>query len=586
LFTGNNIQVTLGDYLNFISYIILFFIVLNFIKTEKEFNVVIKIFFVTSFLIAFYTLVQYYGFDPYYGYLGQLTSTIGQKNWISNYLAMIFPIAFSFFLLEKNKNNKTAYFILLVILYIALLICQSRGIWISIGITFIFAIFVITKYKLWILCKENKKWLFALLIIFIIITVIYSTENLINKSQLTVTERALSTFDVIQDPSINARFHIWRITFEMIKDSPVLGLGIGTYKYHYLNYQADYLQNHPQDIRFIGKAAEAHNEYLQLAAEIGIVGLGAFSVIIFLFYFSIYQYFERNKINENILVIIGLLMGITCFLIHCLFTFPFHVPVLGATFFILLALSIVHIHLTEENKKDYYKQNLITIKFNLNPILKYFSITLMILLVIFGAWKLAFKPYFAETYYLKGSKYFANQENLAALEYFEKAALFDSTNGRVLHALGSTYYQVGLQKEAQKTLDKVKTIYNDRNTYRNLGLSFMESGDIFEAEKELKHAIYLDPKFYQAYNDLASLYIYQNEYEKAIETWKKAVDLNLEFKEKHIFLYYIGLAYQRMDDRENAYNYFLKALKEAPDDSTILSDIEQELLRIFLSTNN
>ncbi len=586
LFIGNNIAVSLTDYLHFISYTIIFFVALNFVKSEKEFNALIKIFFITSFFISLYTLIQYYGLDPYYGHLGKLTSTIGQKNWISNYLAMIFPIGFSYFLLENKKNIKYIYLTLLAVLYTTLLICQSRGIWISITLTLIFAFIIIFRYKLGNIFRKNKKWLITLFIVFLIITVIYSTENPLNKSRLTVTERALTTFEVTRDPSINTRFLIWGTTIEMFKDNPIFGLGIGTFKYHYLDYQAEYLVNHSDYIKNSGKAAEAHNEYLQMAAEIGIVGLAVFLVIIFLFYFTIYQYFESNTKKENIVVIFGLLMGITCFLIHCLFTFPFHVPVLGATFFILLALSIVHIHLTEENKKDYYKQNLITIKFNLNPILKYFSITLMILLVIFGAWKLAFKPYFAETYYLKGSKYFANQENLAALEYFEKAALFDSTNGRVLHALGSTYYQVGLQKEAQKTLDKVKTIYNDRNTYRNLGLSFMESGDIFEAEKELKHAIYLDPKFYQAYNDLASLYIYQNEYEKAIETWKKAVDLNLEFKEKHIFLYYIGLAYQRMDDRENAYNYFLKALKEAPDDSTILSDIEQELLRIFLSTNN
>ena len=34
-----------------------------------------------------------------------------------------------------------------------------------------------------------------------------------------------------------------------------------------------------------------------------------------------------------------------------------------------------------------------------------------------------------------------------------------------------------------------------------------------------------------------------------------------------------------------AYNYFLEALKEAPDDSPIMEDIEQELLKIYQSTN-
>jgi len=165
------------------------------------------------------------------------------------------------------------------------------------------------------------------------------------------------------------------------------------------------------------------------------------------------------------------------------------------------------------------------------------------------------------------------------------AAMLDPTNGRILHAFGSAYYQLDMQEEAQQILKKAKKIYNDRNTYRNLGLSYNQSGYLQKAEEEYKHAIYLDPEFWQAYNDLASLYIYQNEYEKAIETWKKAIDLDLKFKEKHIFLYYIGMAYQRMNDPETAYEYFQKALKEAPDESPIMKDIEKELLKISQNKN-
>jgi len=221
IFLGNNIAVSLGDYLNFISYIILFFITLNFIKSEKEFNSLVKIFFITSFLVAIYTIIQYYGLDPYYGYLGKLTSTIGQKNWISNYLAMIFPIGFSYFLLEDNKKLKLYSFMFLSILYTTLLICQSRGIWISIVITLIFAFIIIYKYKLGSIFKNNKKWLISLLIVFLVITVIYSTENPLNKSRLTVAERALSTFEVAADPSINTRFLMWKVSFEMLKDKPI-----------------------------------------------------------------------------------------------------------------------------------------------------------------------------------------------------------------------------------------------------------------------------------------------------------------------------------------------------------------------------
>lgn len=106
LMISNAIGVSFEDYIIFISYILLYFIIINVINKKKEFNSFIKIFFITSFLVSIYALIQYYGLDPYFYELSQITSTIGQKNWISNYLALIFPIAFTFFLLEKLKKIK------------------------------------------------------------------------------------------------------------------------------------------------------------------------------------------------------------------------------------------------------------------------------------------------------------------------------------------------------------------------------------------------------------------------------------------------------------------------------------------------
>jgi len=112
-------------------------------------------------------------------------------------------------------------------------------------------------------------------------------------------------------------------------------------------------------------------------------------------------------------------------------------------------------------------------------------------------------------------------------------------------------------------------------------LSYTQSGNYQEAEKEFRHAIYLDPKFYNAYNDLASLYIYENEYDKAIRQWEKAIELNLNFDEKHIFLYYIGMAYQKKQMQDKALEYFLEALQLAPEGSPIIEEIEKEIYNIY-----
>jgi len=208
--------VSLKDYIIFLSYFFIYFLILNIIGNRKEFDSFIILFFTTSFLVSIYSLFHYYGFLSYLKEFGPVISTIGQKNWTSNYLALIFSIMFSYFLLEKSKRKKIFYFVSLSIVYATLMICQSRGIWISISLTFIFAIYIIIKFKLFVIFQENKKWLILLLITFLIITIIYSTDNPLNKSAITVTERAMSTFDE-KDPSINTRLLIWGTTLDMIK---------------------------------------------------------------------------------------------------------------------------------------------------------------------------------------------------------------------------------------------------------------------------------------------------------------------------------------------------------------------------------
>jgi len=572
---SNTIEVSFGDYIIFISYIILYFIIINVIKQKNEFNFFVKLFFLTSFIISLYTLMQYYGFGPYFTDIRSLTSTIGQKNWISNYIGMFFPIALIYFLLENIKRNKILYYILLSILYVTLMICQSRGIWISISLTVILAIYLIIKFNIFEIFKKNKKWSIVLLSTFLIITVIYSTDNPLNRSALTIPQRALSTFDA-QDPSINTRILMWRTTFEMIKDKPIFGSGIGTFKMNYLNYQADFLKDNPYYIKYSGKAGEAHNEYIQIWSELGIIGLGIFLLIIFVFYKLVWKFLKEEKDNEKRLVCLGLFLGINCFLIHSLFTFPLHVPTLGSTFFIIFGLAVVYIK--DFNLSKIEKE--INIK---NPLIKTVLTLLILLLMIVAINCMVMKPYIAELYYFKGMRYNVDKNFTKSLPNFQYAVQLDPYNGRITHALGTTYYYLGLQDEAQNILQKTKKYIIDRNTFRNLGLSYMNSGRYKESEKELMYAIYLDPKFYKAYNDLASLYIYENEYDKAIAEWNKILEIDPDFSEKYNVLYFIGLAYNKKEIPDRALEYFVQALELVPEGDPIEKEIEEEINKIYKS---
>ena len=578
LLNSQTILVSLRDYIIWISYFFIYFLLINNIDSE-QINSFIKLFFITSFIVAIYTLIQYYGLDPYLKETNILTSTLGQKNWISNYLSMIFPLIFTFFLLEGIKKNKIVYFLLLSMIYTTLMICQSRGIWISIIITDILAIYIIFKFNLLKIFHENKKWLALLLLTFLTITIIYSTDNLLNKSAITVTERAMSTFDE-QDPSINTRLLIWKTTFEMIKDKLLLGSGIGTFKINYLNYQAKYLKSNPNYIKYWAYAGESHNEYLQIGAELGMVGLGVFILAILFFYNLSINFLKKEKVIEKKIVFLGFLMGITCFLIHSLFTFPFHVPALGVTFFILFGLAVIYVgkfNLYEINEKN---KSLKKINLKESKIKIPFTI-LIFILTIFLINILVIKPYISEIYYFKGVRYTIDKNYNQALFNFKNAARFEPYNERILHALGTTYYELNIFDKAKVFLQKAKKIIIDINTIYNLGLIYFRIGSYKEAEEEFKYVIYLNPNFSEAYYSLGFLYFSQEDYGGAIEQWNKILEIEPNFPNKYIVLNNLGIVYNKKEMPDKALEYFLQALQLAPEGSSIIEEIEKEIYNIY-----
>jgi len=220
VFSSNFKAVSFNDFITFFFYIFLFFVVVNYINKKKDIFNFLRLFLITSFLIALYVILHYYGVIPLLKEYGEVTSTIGQKNWTSNYLGLFFPLHFFLFFIENNKKKKLFYYLSLSTIYIAIMICQSRGAWISLFLIFNMGYLIFYKYKIINIFKKNKKWTYIVILTFLLITIIYSTDNILNKSKYTAPERIFSTFEQ-QAKSLNSRILLCKSAFKMIQDKPI-----------------------------------------------------------------------------------------------------------------------------------------------------------------------------------------------------------------------------------------------------------------------------------------------------------------------------------------------------------------------------
>ena len=83
---------------------------------------------------------------------------------------------------------------------------------------------------------------------------------------------------VLKKDSTDGRALIWEITIDKITESPVFGQGFGAFYSQYNNWQADWFAAHPEEkegpkAMLAGNVKFAYNEFLEVAADLGIFGL-------------------------------------------------------------------------------------------------------------------------------------------------------------------------------------------------------------------------------------------------------------------------------------------------------------------------
>ncbi len=127
--------------------------------------------------------------------------------------------------------------------------------------------------------------------------------------------------DIVKKPlSIANRDSIWATSWTMFKERPLRGVGLGQYKWHYLDAQRDMLKRWPH-MKW-QYTHWAHNEFLQWFAESGLVG-GILFLFLWLWWgISAFRAFLKKKdLSQEALW--GSAM-ISLFLFNALWTRPFH----------------------------------------------------------------------------------------------------------------------------------------------------------------------------------------------------------------------------------------------------------------------
>jgi tetratricopeptide (TPR) repeat protein len=120
--------------------------------------------------------------------------------------------------------------------------------------------------------------------------------------------------------------------------------------------------------------------------------------------------------------------------------------------------------------------------------------------------------------------------------------------GKYFEAYARFLWKQGKRGEADKYLEKALSVAGDQATmFVAIGFFNIEKMRYDLAEKELKRGLELNPFSSDCYNGLGTVVYNRAEYDKALELYKKAYDLD---KNNISALINIGLAYEKLGDKE------------------------------------
>jgi O-antigen ligase len=461
---------------------VLFFILsyLFFLSQAGRAIPFILVFVLLGFVYMVYGYIDYFKYyntqDLHRG-LYDMRAAIGHKNLMSMFLVLTFP--WLLYLANSFKFRGIHYFLFSYFVLAAALIvlCQSRVGMLALFIfLFLTVVFLIRRYQ------------FNPIKIVVISIVLFASIHLIFKSDTNyqrIVKRGLSIVNINKDLDENSRSvyerkTLWKKTWEIFQDYPIMGCGLGQWKLHIVGYDINETRSKFGNIIF----QQPHNDYLWVSAEYGILGVILFILILFTPLVILVRLKERSILDYS------LAMFFILYTVVSMFDFPKERP----QFLFVLASTLALV--SKRSGSRFY------------AFPKVIFLVLAIYLLSFFA-----KRILAES-------------QLAQLQFYRENNKFDQVS-----SLASRIANLGV--EYDQTSTPIDFYLGEASFYK---------GNYSEAKAHFLKSIERSPYHLYSWNNIGAVYLKLGIDLKAIYSWEKAKDLSRDFTEPRLNLaqYYLN----------------------------------------------
>lgn len=524
-----------------ICYTILYFAATVYLD-KKSVQKLIKISVGSAFVISLYAVAQRLGVDKslwIQDVVNRPFSTLGQPNWLAAYLLPNFFLSLYLLQSTKTKNNYVLGTMYSVLIFTALLLTKSRSGFIAFGLSYVvYWLLLVRQFSI----AKIKSSFFRISIGVFLISFIISTPYTPNIFSL-IHNQVTPIATVSQGTQLenggtesgDIRKIVWSGTLNLIKKHLLLGTGPETFAYTYY-WERPVAHNNTSEWDYLYN--KAHNEYLNIAATTGLLGLLAYLYFHYaVFSSSLTTIAKSKKINQEdddnlrrLYPVLG--AAIVSFAVTNFFGFSV-IPVY------LLMILIAALPISIQNHAVGPTPKLV---------IGHWSLVIILIPLLYPI-----HLFLADISYAKGKAYLDANQPSTALSLLQKAV--NSRPGLDLYhsALGETYALLGQTDQAvqeaalTKRLNPYHLNFHKGRAKIYLTLATTDPNYYQLAATELEDASTLAPTDPKLFYNLGLIYSRLDKNDEAINQLKQAINLKPNYESPY---YALTLLYEQTNQKD------------------------------------
>lgn len=313
-----------------LKYVFLCVVMADTIRTKERLKDLLVVAFLSIMLITLDGYVQHYGVQvdflhnypsfsvrtlwmnegPFRGYP---TASFPYPNDLAAWILLaLLPLAcVTVFDMKKSGFRYLTGFVSAALFYLFFL-AKARGAWIGLGISMLYIAF-----------SKRKIWIVLLLVLVLFTSVMVKTEM---------------THAIFSTGSFGDRISMLGTSWQIFANHPIIGNGLNTFFVNFMKYRNDEWKDR--------KGSYAHNCYLQMAADTGIVGLAGFLFLIGAYFRAVIKALKVIKDDFFRAALWGISIGVFAFLVHSFFDTNLYSLNLATLFWFAIGTSLAIIRVS------------------------------------------------------------------------------------------------------------------------------------------------------------------------------------------------------------------------------------------------